>query len=158
MEGSPLPSRCTSGAFARNPSREPFIVETVVIDHVILTDPVKPLFSCGIQFLEEPGAWGWSGARRCTRKPHTGIRLKVSVGGRERGLAPICLHCPASRGPVIRVPYAWLDPHWPGLRKRDSYWFHVLELSDGCPIYVEAESRTEGGEREAILGSVLQLC
>ena len=122
---------------------EPRFISTVVIDHVVHTNPLilsslkwtERLVSCS--FPPIAGVWGtvrgsWH------RAP---FNIKVLVISIERCFAPINLFKSTSCSPVISFPQCWIDPHRLQLWEWDSFSFvilvdpnwHIIDIETAVP-------------------------
>lgn len=134
-------------AFRRKPLREPLYISAVVINHIVLLHPSQSLQTGGVKLLPHPSVISRR-AGRGTRRPHASITVEVPKWCGEWRLGPIGLHKPAPRGPVISIPQARVDLHRLVLRVWHASRLSVLELSNGCPIRIEANMiETKGSVR-----------
>ena len=94
------------GAFRRKSLWKALGISTVIVNHIVLLHPFDSGLPSWVQWLFHPWLVLWvTGSTRGTwRSPNASLCIEVGVGGSEWGLAPICLHKPTSRGPVICVP------------------------------------------------------
>lgn len=132
--------------------RKTLHISAVIVHHVILLHPFKPLLACRIQLLFKPSVVGWRrwrfrGAGGDAGWPNTCITLEVPVGSGKRCLGPVSFYEPTSCGPVIGVPKARVHSHGLTLWEWNATWLGILELSDGSPINIKAERRTSKGKR-----------
>ena len=131
-------------AFSWDTLRESFQVSAVVVNHVLVLHPSKPVAAGGIKSLNLPGTVlhgirGCGGAR-WSRWPNTSIGFEISVRSSERSLCPVSLHEPPSRCPIISVPETRINPHGLLRRERHSDWFRVVEYSYRDVVHQETEA------------------
>lgn len=130
-------------AFAWETFRELRTVSAVVIDHELALQPSKSVPACSIKPLVLP-CWGIG---RCRARwwwwffwPKASIDVEVSVGGRERSMAPVSLHTPTLCCPVISIPESCINLHGLIFRKWKAKWFQVVEHSNWTSIHQESET------------------
>lgn len=120
--------------------RVPGFISTVIVDHVIYTNPfilsgfewVKFLVSCSlppVSGIRGTDSGSWHGAS---------LNVKVLVVSIEGCFAPVNLLKPASCSPVVRFPQRGIDSHGLELREWDVFRFIVLVDPNGHIIHVEA--------------------
>lgn len=130
-------TRCTNGRLdvdsdtgstLRWGHRIPGLVGTVVVDHVVQTDPsVAPRLDCGqllvgstlppISRVWGTSFWAWDWAA---------LNVKVFVVSIKRGFCPINFLKPTSSGPVISFPQCGVDTHGLEFWVWNSFGFIVL--------------------------------
>lgn len=102
-------------AFKRKPLWKALGILAIVVDHVVLLNPLYSLLPRGTQWLGKPCLFRRTGRRGRTRgrarRPNACLGVEVSVRGCEGGFAPICLNKSTTCCPVICIPKAWVYPH-----------------------------------------------
>lgn len=89
---------------------KPFGIPAVVVDHVILLDPLELLGPSRVQSLvPPPGLGGWAGW--LSGHPYTCICTKIPVGCDKWWIGPVDLDEAPACGPVISVPEARIKAH-----------------------------------------------
>lgn len=121
-----------AGSFAlwRQPLGEPLGVSTVIIDHIVISHPLKLLLLVGIQIL----LYNEVGRRSDS--------TEVAEGCHKGGFIPVALDEPTSGCPIICIPKAGVYPHCLAIRKMKivtQLFLPVLEHSNRSPIYRESQ-------------------
>lgn len=92
-----------NSALPRKALRESFLIDAIIINHILLLNPSQHFLVAGIKRLRHPWRRVLAAPRRCIG-PHASIGIVASEGSREWGLGPVRFHHPSSCRPILRIP------------------------------------------------------